>query len=100
MLHLFRSGGSAGDLAGLDAAEIVLAQVCDAVAAAPPPHLLRAEALTDRRHPGQGELPLHEVLAALPDGALTVESPVAAEAGLPPVERARAAAAALDALRG
>jgi sugar phosphate isomerase/epimerase len=100
VLHLFRSGGTAADLAGLDAAGIVLVQLCDGPAAAPPAHRLREEALTDRRHPGRGELPVREVLAALPDGVpLTVESPVAAEAGRSPVERARAAAAALEDLR-
>ena len=99
VLHLVRSGGGAADLAGLDPAEVVLVQLCDAPAAAPPASRLREEALGDRRYPGQGELPLRELLAALPDGVpVTVEAPVAADAGRPAAERARAAAVAMTAL--
>jgi sugar phosphate isomerase/epimerase len=99
VLHLFRSGGSAADLSEVDPARLHLVQLCDALRSAPPPDRLRAEALTDRRYPGQGELPLADVLAALPTGvAMTVESPVAADAGRPPGHRARAAAAAVRAV--
>jgi sugar phosphate isomerase/epimerase len=99
VLHLYRSGGSASDLVGLDPALIVLVQLCDARRAAPPRDRLRAEALTDRRYPGQGELPLADVLAALPAGAaLTVEAPVSADAERSPEDRARTAAAATRAL--
>lgn len=100
VLHLFRSGGTAADLDGLAAAEVVLVQLCDGRAAAPPPSRLREEALGDRCYPGRGGLPVRDVLAALPDGVpLTVEAPVAADAGRTPAERARSAAAALTALR-
>ena len=96
VLHLYRSGGTAADLAGAALDRILLVQLCDAPAAAPPPDRLRDEALRHRRYPGDGELPLADVLAALPAGVpLTVEAPVAEDAGRPPVERARAAAAAL-----
>ncbi len=101
VLHLFRSGAGVGDLAGLDPAEVVLVQLCDGRATAPPPSRLRAEALGDRCYPGRGELPVHDVLAALPEGPpVTVEAPVAADAGRPAADRARAAASALAALRG
>ena len=101
VLHLFRSGGTAADLSGLGAAEVALLQLCDARAAAPPPSRLREEALGDRCYPGLGQLPLREVLAALPDGVpVTVEAPVAADAGRTPADRARSAAAAVAALRG
>lgn len=99
VLHLYRSGGSAADLGSLEPARIVLVQLCDARSSAPPPDQLRTEALTDRRYPGEGELPLSDVLAALPpDVPLTVESPVAADAERPPGHRARAAAAAVRAV--
>lgn len=101
LLHLHRSGGSAADLRSIDPARIVLVQLCDALRAGPPAERLREEALTDRRYPGQGELPVGEVLAALPAGvAMTVESPVAADAQRSPGHRARAAAAAVRALLG
>jgi sugar phosphate isomerase/epimerase len=102
VLHLFRSGGSVPDLAGLHPSQVLLVQLCDARLTAPPPERLRAEALTDRRYPGQGQLPLDEVLAALPAGVpMTIESPVAADAALAPADRARAAwAAARELLAG
>jgi sugar phosphate isomerase/epimerase len=101
VLHLFRSGGSAADLAGLDPGRVLLLQLCDAPRTAPPPERLREEALSDRRYPGEGELPLADVLAAVPAGTpLTVECPVAADATLPAAERARAAATAVRALLG
>ena len=100
VLHLFRSGGTVADLAEVEPAEIVLVQLCDGRAAAPPPSVLRAEALGDRCYPGRGRLPVRDLLAALPEGSpVTVEAPVAADAGRPPAERARAAAAALADLR-
>jgi sugar phosphate isomerase/epimerase len=96
VLHLYRSGGSAASLAGLDPALVELVQLCDAPLAAPPPGRLRSEALTDRRYPGDGELPLRAVLAALPAGApVTVEAPVARDAARSPGPRAAAAAAAV-----
>jgi sugar phosphate isomerase/epimerase len=101
VLHLFRSGGSVGDLARFDVRRIHLVQLCDAPLEAPDFGLLRDEALTDRRYPGDGELPLGELLAALPgDVAMTVEAPVAADADRSPEERAKAAAAAVGRLFG
>lgn len=57
------------------------------------------EARTGRLFPGDGELPLPELLGALPAGAsLAVESPVADLAGRTIGERTRLAHAALTGL--
>jgi sugar phosphate isomerase/epimerase len=99
VLHLYRSGGSAAELAAVDPATVSLVQLCDAPRQAPPAARLREEALTDRRYPGEGELPLADVLAAVPPGAqLSIEAPVARDAGRSPAERAAAAATALGRL--
>ena len=96
VLHLYRSGGSAADVAAVAPGTVRLVQLCDATREAPPAERLREEALTDRRYPGEGELPLPELLAVVPPGArLTVEAPVARHADRSPAERAAAAAAAL-----
>lgn len=95
VLHLFRSGGSAVAVRGLDPRLLRAVQLCDARRVAPPPELLRAESLGDRRYPGEGQLPLVEVLAALPAGLpMTLEAPVARDARLAPAARAASAAAA------
>jgi sugar phosphate isomerase/epimerase len=90
-LHLSRSGGVPADVAKLAAANperYPYAQLCDAPAATPGD--LYEEAVNDRLAPGDGELPLRDLLAALPANApLSVETPVAALAGAPPAERAR-----------
>lgn len=66
------------------------AQLCDAPLAAPAggTRELFGEAIGDRLAPGDGELPLRELLDALPSATpLSVETPVAALAGLPGAER-------------
>jgi sugar phosphate isomerase/epimerase len=97
-LHLRRSGGSPDEVAALAAAHperYPYAQLCDAPLARPRGSLL-VEAVRARRLPGAGELPLAEVLAALPPGVpLSVEVPGPGPAGL---ERAREALAATRAL--
>lgn len=96
LLHLYRSGSSVHALAGMDPEMLHLVQVCDARRPAPPMHRLRWEALHDRMYPGEGALPVAAAVAALPDTVpVTVEAPVARDAGREPVERARAAAAAV-----
>ncbi len=101
-LHLRRSGGSPADVAPLSAAHpdrYPYLQLCDAPLAAPPDGRrgLYHEAVENRLAPGDGELPLTEILEALPPGIpLSVETPVAALAGHPALERARFA---LDATR-
>lgn len=62
-LHLYRSGGTAADLAGLP---LLAAQLCDGPLAAPED--LAREARTARLMPGEGDLPLADFVAALPPG--------------------------------
>jgi sugar phosphate isomerase/epimerase len=73
-LHLFRSGGSVADVAAAPASRVGVCQLCDAPLVAPAPEQLAAEAREARLSPGEGDLPLRALLAALPDG-----SPLAAE---------------------
>ncbi len=98
-LHLHRSGGTPADVAAGRTVPVLLVQLCDAHRESPLPDRLREESLGDRLYPGQGDLPLEELLAALPAGVpITVEAPVAADAGRSPRERARRAATALAGL--
>jgi len=97
VLHLFRSGGEPKDVSQ-KAAPLVLVQLCDAAGTRSASFDLRRESLTDRRYPGQGDLPLRDVLSAVPSGvSMTLEAPVAEHAGLTPAERARRAGSALRA---
>lgn len=96
-LHLRRSGGTPADLVGIAPELLPYGQLCDAPRDPvwPSDPQARAESRTGRLLPGDGELPLAELVAALPTGGvLSVEAPVAALAGLPPAERARRARAA------
>ncbi len=75
-LHLFRSGGSAAELAQIDKSLLGYLQLCDAPALAPKFDMLRTEARGERLFPGEGELPLFDLLMALPeDIPLSVEAP-------------------------
>lgn len=91
-LHLSRSGGSAADLARVEPRLLALMHFTDA---GPMPEgartqdELRAESRTARRLPGDGVLPLEELLAAFPPGTpISVEAPSAALAGLSASARA------------
>lgn len=68
-LHLARTGGSPADLASVASRRFPYAQFCDALAHGPPPsdvpEIIR-EALDLRLMPGEGALPLVELVAALP----------------------------------
>lgn len=89
-LHLDRSGGTPADLHSLDRAWLSYGQLCDASPVRPSGDALRNEARTDRRYPGQGALPLADLLDALPpDIPLGIEAPCLADAHLPLAERAR-----------
>ena len=92
-LHFSRSGGLPSHLAGVDPSLFPYAQICDASPDIPAPTdspTLIREARTGRLLPGEGALPLAELVAALPDGLpLAIEAPCRATADLPPVERAR-----------
>lgn len=96
MLHLSRSGGTPDDLRLLDGVLLHLVQLCDARRSAPAPDRLRAEALGDRLHPGEGDLPVRDIVARVPDAVpLALEAPRAEDAARSPVERAVVDGAAL-----
>jgi len=89
-LHLARSGGTPADLLAVDPKRLAVVQLCDAPAASPGPNGLAEESRTNRLHPGDGELPLRELLAALPsDVAIEIEVPCKAEAALSVEQRVR-----------
>ena len=101
-LHWSRSGGLPAHVREVDPSRFRYAQICDAVVDMPAPTdtpgLIR-EARTGRLLPGEGALPLAELVAALPAGLpLAIEAPCRATADLPAVERARRAHRALSAL--
>ena len=75
-LHLFRSGGEVAMLADIDPYWLRSVQLCDAPLQAPPETQIITEAREGRLPPGQGQLPLAELLAALPGAvAVSVEMP-------------------------
>ena len=101
-LHFSRSGGMPAHVAHVDPSLFRYAQICDASADMPgpgdTPGLIR-EARTGRLLPGEGVLPLAELVAALPSALpLAVEAPCRATADLPAVERAKRAYQALAGL--
>ena len=77
-LHLSRSGGAPAQLQDLPLGIIHAAQLCDARASQPRTNAeVIAEAREGRLPPGEGELPLAELLCALPtDTVLSVEMPL------------------------
>ena len=77
-IHLLRTGGSPADLAGVPPQYIRSAQLCDAPSRRPATNeAIIQEARSGRLPPGNGELPLRELLAALPqDSAIGVEVPM------------------------
>ena len=101
-LHFSRSGGIPAHVAQVDPALLRYAQICDASADMPGPTdtpALVREARTGRLLPGEGVLPLAELVAALPANApLAIEAPSRAIAELPAVERAKRAYRTLAAL--
>ena len=101
-LHFSRSGGLPFHVASVDPSLLRYAQICDAGPDIPgpgdTPALIR-EARTGRLLPGEGVLPLTELVAALPPSApLAIEAPCRATAQLPALERAKRAYQALSAL--
>jgi sugar phosphate isomerase/epimerase len=101
-LHFSRSGGLPAHVREVASSLFRYAQLCDAVPDMPAAHdtpALIREARTGRLLPGEGALPLADLVAALPvDLPLAVEAPCRATADLPAVERARRAHRALTAL--
>lgn len=91
-LHLARSGGQPASLAARDLSLFPYLQIADASgAAATTKDGLREEALHGRQLPGDGELPLIELVSTVPDVPLSVElrSRPLVEQYPDPVERAR-----------
>ena len=84
-LQFFRSGAQISQIASLDPALMPYAQICDGPLASPLTlEERRREARTARLLPGQGELPVRELVSALPPLiALSVEAPTLKLAGLP-----------------
>lgn len=89
-LHLSRTGGTPADLRGVPTQRIRSAQLCDAPAGRPAStEAIIQEARSGRLPPGKGELPLCDLLAALPDDVtLSVEVPM--ESRAPAEDRAHA----------
>lgn len=98
-LHHIRCGGAPDDIAAMPRGSVRSAQLCDAPLAAPgDAAALIAEARGGRLLPGDGGLPLRDIIAALPtDAVLSVELPSATDMR-PNLERARAIYAATAAL--
>jgi sugar phosphate isomerase/epimerase len=94
--HLSRSGSRIADIARIPPAQLPFMQLCDVPAAIPPSmDAILAEARSERRFPGEGELDLVALLRALPaDLPLSVEVPTHTLArSLGAVARARRALA-------
>jgi sugar phosphate isomerase/epimerase len=91
-LHVQRCGVRLAELRAVDPGLISYVQLCDAALTAPADPLHEARAA--RLLPGEGQLPLLDLLAALPDGIpVTVEAPTKAPTGAPSEFAARARAA-------
>jgi sugar phosphate isomerase/epimerase len=105
-MHVGRTGATAADLAAIDPALIGYIQLCDAPLQPQNPGFMDPdymdEAMHQRQVPGEGELPLLDMLAALPrDRVIGLEIPLRSEAlaGVGPRERlGRCVAAARDLL--
>lgn len=99
-MHLYRSGATAADVAAMAPGEIAHVQICD-VPAACNYESYGFEAVQERLAPGDGELPLAELVAALPPLAMIgIEVPqvALAEAGMGAKERIGAVVAKTRAL--
>jgi sugar phosphate isomerase/epimerase len=90
-MHLVRSGSSAADVVAIDPDQIGYAQLNDTTLR-PRIDNYMEEAMFERMVPGEGELPLHDILSALPpDIVIELEVPrrSLALAGVSPVDRLR-----------
>src|SRR5215813_1748237 len=90
-LNFVRSGGSAAFLRGLEPRLFPYAQISDGILGPGEPDLSKLGRMTpnERRMPGDGVVPLRQILAGLP---LSVEIPMPASVRLPAREWARATA--------
>lgn len=94
-LHLDRAGDTPATVKAVGPKRIIFVQICDAMKRRDQPSRedLMAEARTARLAPGDGELPLHDFVDALPpDTEMEYEVPRPEHVGLPLAERARIAA--------
>ena len=90
-LHLARSGGHPSDLRTVPGERLYFLQLCDAQRERPSDVDLATEARTRRLAPGDGALPLDELLDAVPANLdIECEFPTAQNLALAPRERARA----------
>lgn len=90
-MHLMRSGSGASELAAVDRGRIGYAQLNDTTLRPRMDNYLE-EAMFERLVPGEGDLPLRDILAALPaDIVIEIEVPQRslALAGVSPIERLR-----------
>ncbi|OBF03653.1 xylose isomerase [Mycobacterium sp. ACS4054] len=90
-MHLVRSGSTAADLGALDPAQVGYAQLNDTTLR-PRIENYMEEAMFERMVPGEGELPLADILSALPaDVVIEIEVPrrSLALAGVSPIDRLR-----------
>lgn len=89
-LHFARSGGVPDDLKNIAPERLAYCQLADARGPKPlNPVALRSEARGGRYLPGEGDLPLVELVRALPSGLpLSVETPCAAHVGKSVIDRA------------
>ena len=104
-LHLTRCGATAEDVARIDPTRLPYAQLCDGPAdvSARDYNAYLVDAVDGRVAPGEGQLPLRELLAALPDElplSLEVRSKRYRDAYPDPVNRARAVLAATQRFLG
>ena len=91
-MHVARSGAGPDDLRSLPAERIGHVQLCDVPLRSTKEHPYAEEAMYHRLVPGEGELPLVEMLAALPvDRVVGLEVPMRshAEAGVSAYDRIR-----------
>ena len=93
-MHTFRSGASVADIAALAPGQAGYLQLCDVPMPALPGIAHHEEARYERRIPGDGDLPLAELLRAVPSDlviALEVPQRALAQAGMGPEDRLRPA---------
>jgi len=89
-LHFFRSGAKLEDLRSIDPTYFKYLHLCDAPLNSPSVDGLRAEGRGGRTYPGEAELPLVDLLKALPSHiGVAVEAPNATLSHLPVAERAK-----------
>lgn len=91
-LHLDRSGSGVDDITGRVLKHLGYVHLCDAVAEQPSPEKFAEEARNARFYPGEGALPLADIVRALPQStAFSIEAPNPLYKHLAPAERIRIA---------